>query len=160
MLHGQSRPKRGDRIGEPRLMQGNHVHIALGQNQLLPPLVLCKIECKQSVTFAKNQRIRSIQIFGLCIGEHTPAKRNDIAAQVDDRIHHPAEKAVQRTSTAPFKRHIRLDHLCLLIAFLGQKIHQGKAGRRRIPQPKVTDGRLRQPAAAQIGKPRRALLGH
>ena len=107
-------------------MQRNHIHIPLCQNQLFTAIVFGKIHGKKAAAFMIHRCIGSIDIFGLFVGEDTPAKRNHISPQINDRKHDAAMKAIHDTPVAGTKRNVRLYQFIFRIFHTLQVVAQRK----------------------------------
>ncbi len=140
-------------------MHRDHVHIALAEDQAAPVSVLREIQREKHVPFAENRRIRRVEVLRLVVAERSAAERDHIAAQVDDREHHAAVKAVHRPAAAAFERDVGKDHFLLGKPLPLEVIHQLEAAGGRIPQAEMTDGGGLQGAAGKILPPRATLVG-
>ena len=67
VLRGKGSAQRRHSIGEPRLMQGDNIHIAFAQDQSVPSPTLGKVKGEQVVGLFKRQGIAAVQILWLGI---------------------------------------------------------------------------------------------
>ena len=97
VLGRHRRAERGDGVLDAELNQARDVEIALDDDDLLRPArVLPRlVEPVQLVAFAKDRRLRRVQVFRLAGVEHAAAEADDLAARrVADREHDAIAKSV------------------------------------------------------------------
>ena len=81
-------------IGKSRLMQGNHIHIALTKQKIRLSRLSCTIQSIQVPAFVKNDRLWWVQILWLCITHDTAAKSNNTAVYIHNRKHDPVPELI------------------------------------------------------------------
>ena len=94
LLLRQSRAETGDRICKACLMQGDNVHISLGNDEVVRVAVFGKIEGKNSVAFLVDEGVRGVDILGLRVVQHTSAESNHIAPEVNYRHHRTVSEII------------------------------------------------------------------
>ena len=104
-----------------------------------------------------DRGIRCIYVLRLFICQNTPAERDHVAAQVNDRKHDACVEAIHRAAGARLHRDVCRNHLALGIALGAQVIDERKAAFRRPAEPEMADHFHGQASAREIIKPRLAL---
>ena len=132
-------------------MHTDHVHVALTQHEPAHCTALCDLQCKYRFRFVVHQRFRAVDVFGLGVVHHAPAKGNDIAAQVKDGGHHPLpEQAVNAAGLAALEQTAGVQ-LLLVVALIPQVLVQCLPVVGGIAQPEPDDGLIVQPAPPPVG---------
>ena len=84
-----SRCQRGSQrsygVREPCLVHGDHIHIALAQDQIVFSGRPCRIQSVEIPAFIEDLRLRGIQIFRFSVSHDTSAKSNDTVIDIHDR---------------------------------------------------------------------------
>ena len=97
-----------------------------------------------------DQRFRAVDVFGLGVVHHAPAKGNDVAAQVKDRGHDTLpEQAVDAPGLAAFEQAAGVQFL-LVVALIPQVLVQCLPIVGGIAQPEPDDGLIVQPAPPPV----------
>ena len=81
---------------KPQLRQSHHIHVAFG-HQGITCFAQCRTCLKQTIQFAalaEHRRFGGIEVFGLFVAKHAPAKTNAFTLDVTDRKHDSVAKAV------------------------------------------------------------------
>ena len=90
----QRRAASRHRKGKIRLMQSDHVHIALAQNKTAFSGVFGKIECEHFLAFFVDQCVGRVDILRFGIVQHPTAEGDHIPPHVDNGDHHTVAEAV------------------------------------------------------------------
>ena len=104
-----------------------------------------------------DRGIRCIYVLRLFICQNTPAERDHVAAQINDRKHDACVETIHRAAGARLHRDVRRNHLALGIALGAQVINERKAAFRRPAEPEMADHFHGQAPAREIIKPRLTL---
>ena len=95
MLLSEGGSHGGNHIIKARLVQGDHVDVALHQNQVGPLGVLGEVEGVNETAFFEEHRLRSVQVLGaLQSGEQAAGEAHHLAPHINDREHKPGPELV------------------------------------------------------------------
>ena len=94
MVRREGRAQAGHRAVKATLVEGNGIHISLGQNDAAQLCVFCQVQGKEIAAFIENHAIRGVEILWRPVSQHAAAKADHIPPQVDDGEHDPVTKAV------------------------------------------------------------------
>ena len=134
-----------------RLLHTDDVHVALAQHEPPGGAALGDLHGKHCLGFVIDQRFRAIDVFGLGVVHHAPAKGYDIAAQIKDGGHDTLpEQAVDAAGLAALEQAAGVQFL-LVIAFIPQVLVQCLPIVGGIAQPEPDDGLIVQPAPPPVG---------
>ena len=150
LLLGQRGAERGDRAVEPRLMQGDNIHIALGQNKIAALCRLGKVERKQVAALVEDRRLGRIEVLGLGVVQHAPAKRDHVAAHIDDWEHHAVTEPVVNTPLFAAADKARVHQLVARVALGDHCVHERMERIRRIAKAEPIHRAAGQAAADKI----------
>ena len=164
MAFRQRRAERRDRLHDARLGQGDHVHIAFGDQDAAPVMRRGAGlgQAVQGAALVEQRRVGGIEVFGLAVAQGAAAERDDAAAGVGDREQHPvAEKIVGRAAVIgpahqPALGEQRFGH------GVGHDRGLDRVARRREAEAEPRDRLVAQPAPVEIverGAPRRQAQG-
>ena len=155
MFVGAGRAERGHRVGEAQLGQRHHVHIALG-DQRIAVLTQGAAGFKQAVELtplAKHRGFRRVEVLGLFIAQHPPAKADAFALDIANRKHHAVAEPVVALFFAPVFGLVQ-DHQAALdkqgVVVLREDAGQAAPAFRRIAQAELLGNLARQTAAFEI----------
>ena len=115
---GQRGAAGADGSVDARLLHTDDVHVALAQHEPPGGAALCDLHGKHRLRFVVDQRLRAVDVFGLGVVHHAPAKGNDVAAQVKDGGHDTLpEQAVDAPGLAALEQAAGIQ-LLLVVAFI------------------------------------------
>ena len=139
MLLRQRRAERRDGAVEPVLVQGDGVHIALGQDDA-PLLALAgNIECEQILAFIENNRLGRVQVFRRGIVHHAAPEADDIVPDIDDGEHEPVAEPVVHAAVFAPQGKPRVDQLVELIALFLHRVRKLRPRVRAEAKPEALD---------------------
>jgi hypothetical protein len=108
--------ERGHRIGDPRLREGDHVHVPFDEDQSIElaygPTRL--IEAVEFAPFVKNGRLRRVEVLRLLVTEHPSTEPDHAPADVPDREHDPIAEAVVLAARLAFDDETRSEEFGVL----------------------------------------------
>ena len=87
-------PKGRHCIRKSRLVQSDHIHIALAQEKIRFPGSSCPIQPIEIAALIENRRLRGIQILWLRIPHDTSAKPYHTTIDIHNREHDPVPELV------------------------------------------------------------------
>ena len=147
---GQRGAAGADGSVDARLLHTDDVHVALAQHEPPGGAALCDLHGKHRLGFVVDQRLRAVDVFGLGVVHHAPAKGNDVAAQVKDGGHDTLpEQAVDAPGLAALEQAAGIQ-LLLVVAFIPQVLVQRLPIVGGIAQPEPDDGLIVQPAPPPV----------
>ena len=133
------------------LLHTDDVHVALAQHEPPGGAALCDLHGKHRLGFVVDQCFRTVDVFGLGVVHHAPAKGYDIAAQVKDGGHDALpEQAVDTAGLAALEQAAGVQ-LLLVVALIPQVLVQRLPVVGGIAQPEPDDGLIVQPAPPPVG---------
>ena len=94
VLLRQRRAERGHGAVEPVLVQGDGVHIALGEDDAALLALAGDVEREEIFAFVEDERLRRVEVFGRRIVHHAAAEADDVPPDVDDGEHEAVAEAV------------------------------------------------------------------
>ncbi|MDT4858747.1 hypothetical protein FQZ97_932280 [compost metagenome] len=96
MVGGAGRAQRGHGVGKAELGQGDHVHVALGDQSVAghPDGGAGLEQAVEFAALAEHRRLGRVQVLGFALVEHAPAKADEFALDVADREHDAVAEAV------------------------------------------------------------------
>ncbi len=133
LLLRQRRPHRRDRVGEPRLMGGDHVEVALDEDELLRLGLPCQVEPVERLALGEERRVGYVEVFRLLLlgVERPPGEADHPAAVVGEGKDHPIAEAVVKSALTPAQYQAQLEERLRVREGLHQVIPAGEG----IPQP-------------------------
>ena len=142
MVEREGRAEGGNGVLDARLVHRDDIRIALADNGavLAHHGVLGTIEGKEMLTLAKDGRILGVEVLGLGVGEHAPAKADGATLLVIDGKHRTVKEAVPKASPAPEGEICRKD-LLITEALVTQVRDEPAASRSKAQVPATADGR-------------------
>ena len=150
---GQRGPERGHRRSGAAALDGDHIHIALTDNErqfAAQPLARLN-QTIENGFLGKGRPLARIQIFWLGITKRPGAKGNHPALLILNRKHHPvAEIIEQRAIAVRFSDHPGSQHVGIAEPTCCKRRPQPPA--RRITKPKGADCLGGKPAIADIAR--------
>ena len=154
LVLGQRCAERGDRRAESRLVQRDHIHIALNRNHAVGARGGAgEIDAVEGAPLGKNRGFGAVDVFGLRVAQGAAAEADDAAAAVADREHDAVEEQLAAWRTvlagaqqAGFQQARRRDRLA------GQRLGQRTATLAGPAQAEAPDRGVGQAAAPQIGQ--------
>ena len=150
MPGGQGGAAGADGGVDARLLHTDDIHVALAQHEPPGGAALGDLHGKHRLGFVVDQRFRAVDVFGLGVVHHAPAKGNDVAAQVKDRGHDTLpEQAVDAPGLAAFEQAAGVQFL-LVVALIPQVLVQCLPIVGGIAQPEPDDGLIVQPAPPPV----------
>ena len=157
------RAQRGHGVGKAQLGQGDHVHVALG-DQGVAGHADGRARFKQAVelaAFAEHRGFGRVQVFGFTLVEHAPAKADAFALDVADREHDAVAEAVVALGFAVgtdfvgvFDHQARLDQQG--IGVVGEHAGQRAPAFGGVAQAKGLGDFAREAAALEVARRRAA----
>ena len=148
---GQRSAAGADGSVDTRLLHTDDVHVALAQHEPPGGAALCDLHGKHRLGFVVDQRFRAVDILGLGVVHHAPAKGNDVAAQVKDGGHDALpEQAVDAPGLAALKQAAGIQFL-LVVTLIPQVLVQRLPVVGSIAQPEPDNGLIVQPAPPPVG---------
>ena len=78
------RSQRSHCIGKSCLVHGDYIHVALAQDQVIFPGGSGYIQSVQITALVKNTGLCRIQVLGLAVSHHSPAKSNHPVIDIHD----------------------------------------------------------------------------
>ncbi|MNQ81694.1 hypothetical protein D3C85_967270 [compost metagenome] len=142
-----------DGIAQALLGQGNDVHVALDDDDLVEVAVgLARfIQAVEFLAFMENRGFRGVQVFRLVVAQYPAAEGDDAPATVADRKHHAvAEAVVAFTAFGVFDQQAGIDHGFLLQGIAAQVLEQVVPARWGKTQAEVPGDFAGQPATFQV----------
>ena len=133
-------------------MHGNHIHIALAEDQIFFPCGPGNVQPVKIPAFIKNLCFRRVEIFRLRISHNASAKANDPVIYIHDRKDHPVPEFIIHSVPFVHIKKPRLSQPVIRIAFGFQIAVQASAGPVRIPQPELSHSLLAESPVFQIIK--------
>ena len=103
VVAGQRGPQRGHRVGDARLVAGDHVGVALADHGRLgvDDRLLCQVDPVQPAALVEYAALRRVQVLGLVLLVDLPGAEGDrLAHLVADREDHAVAEAVDRPLAA------------------------------------------------------------
>ena len=138
-------------------MQGNDVHIALCEQEILTFCFFRPIHRKQIAPFVKYNGFRRIEVLGFAVIHDAAAKRDDISAHINNRKHDTISEFVVICTSVAAHDETRGFQFFFGKALLRHRIEQCVKGIRRISQPEIIQGLFAQSAPLKIRQCLRAL---
>ena len=124
MVGGQGGAQRGHRAVKPRLMQGDGVHIPLGEDDLSRLGLFGDVQGKHVAAFVVHRGVRGVEVFGGGVIHHPAAEANDVAAGVDDGEHHPVAEAVVDPAVLVAHRQTGVQQVPLVVSLFAQLLNE------------------------------------
>ena len=151
LLRRQGRAAGADGGVDARLLHTDDIHIAFAEDEPAGRALFGDLQREHRLGFVVDQRFGAVDIFGLGVIQHTPAKRDDVAAQVEDGGHDPLpEQTVDAPGSAALEQAAGVQ-LLLVVALIPQELIEGLPIVGGITEAEPHDGLIVQPAAAPVG---------
>ena len=152
LFFGQRRAQRGDRLGEARLGQRNHIHITLGDDDLAAVARGPKRlgQAVKSAALVEERCLRRVQVFGLAVAQDPPAEGDHPAPPIGNGEDDAAAHAIEDVSVVALADQPGLDGKLEGNAGPRQRIAQRRASLRREAETEPGNGRLAEAAPRQI----------
>ena len=143
-------PKDGHGAVKAILVQGDGVHIPLGENDASRPWTSWHIEGKEILALVEDDGLGRVEVLGFGIVHHPATEADDIAPDVDDGEHEPVAEAVVVAALLALEHKSGLIELFLGIPRFRQGIQQGRPSIGRIAQAEAGDGLTAHAPAQEI----------
>lgn len=145
--------KGGHGIAQALLGQGNDVHVALDDDDLVEVAVVLArlVQPVQLLPLVENRGFRGVQVLGLVVAEHPATEGDDAPAAVTYREHHPvAEAVVALAALGVLDQQAGIDHHLLLQGVGTQVLEQVVPAGRGKAQAEVAGNFPGQAAALEV----------
>ncbi len=148
-------PSGATAFGKAGARQGDHVHIAFGDDDTA--LVMRRLagsrDVEQHPALVKQRRFRRIEIFRLLLlAERPAAKGDDLAARIGDRKHQPvAEPVIADGDVVARNQHAGGRHVVRGEAFCREMLLELVAALRSIAEAEAVNVRRGEAAPFEIG---------
>ena len=117
MLLGEGGAHGGHHIVKARLVEGDHVDVALHQHQVGPLGALGKVEGVDQPALVEHHGLRGIQVLGpLHPRQDAAGEAHHVPPHIDDGEHEPGAELVVDAAVFPSHRQARVDEFHLAVA--------------------------------------------
>ncbi|MNZ64312.1 hypothetical protein D3C78_824800 [compost metagenome] len=143
----------GHGVAQALLGQGNHVHVALDDDDFVEVAVVlaCLVQAVEFLALVEHRGFRGVQVLGFVVAEHPATEGDDAPAAVADREHHPvAEAVVALAAFGVLDQQAGIDHHLLLQGVGTQVLEQVVPAWRGEAQAEVAGDFPGQAAALEV----------
>ena len=153
MLRGEGGAQRGHRAVKPRLVQGDGVHIPLGEDDTPRLGLFGDVQGEHVAALVVHRGVRGVQVLGGGVVHHPTAEADDLPTDVDDGEHDPVAEPVVDAAILVVYRQPRVQQVPLVVPLLGQRLDEGVPPVGGESQAEAGEGPLGQPPLPQVGQP-------
>ena len=127
--HGERRAEGGHRVFDTRLMQGDHIGVALHHDghARRGHGGLRVVEPVEHLGLVEQRRLAGVQVLRLAGADDAAAEGDAVARHVEDGEHHPIVEAVTHRTAPSVQGHVGGNHVGGLEAELSQVPHERAA---------------------------------
>ena len=99
LLVGEGGAQGGYGVFKARGVEGNHVDVALAENELVGAMVLGEVECEEVPALLEGGSIRAVDVLAVVLSPHVTAREgDDVAGVVDDGEHDAVAEQIVQTA--------------------------------------------------------------